>query len=107
MVELDGEVSPSVDGSLDSAGTPTIAIVGDLDMASVAVVGEKIEPFLKDGPERVVFDLSRLTFMDSSGITLLLKVANRVGTVEVRDPTPIVRRVIEVTGLGTVFGIDQ
>ena len=51
----------------------------------------------------VVVDLSELTFMDSSGITALVKARNRMAE-EGNDliftrPHPIVRRVLEVTGL--------
>jgi anti-anti-sigma factor len=43
--------------------------------------------------------------MDSSGLALLVQVARRVGSVEIRHPTPIVRRVIEVAGLQRVLGL--
>jgi anti-anti-sigma factor len=37
--------------------------------------------------------------MDSSGIALLLSVARRVPDVQLHSPSPIVRRLIELTGL--------
>jgi len=43
--------------------------------------------------------------MDSSGIAVLLTVARSVPTVELRNVPPIMRRVIEMTGLAATFVI--
>ena len=92
--------------SVDDPHEPTVTITGELDIASVDAVAEGIEPYLGDRTERVVFDLGKLDFMDSSGIALLVRVANRVGTVQVSEASPIVRRVLEATGLVATFGMD-
>ena len=90
----------------DFSGVLTMSIAGELDLASVESVHETIDDALTGGPERVVFDLEGLTFMDSSGIAMMLQVSKRVGNVEVRNVTPIVRRVIEATGLIEVLGLE-
>ncbi len=92
--------------SVEDPQRPTVTITGELDIASVDKVAEGIEPYLGDPTERVVFDLGNLEFMDSSGIALLVRVANRVGTVQVSEASPIVRRVLEATGLVGTFGMD-
>ena len=55
-------------------------------------------------------DASQLTFLDSSGISELLRVNDAVneagGTFLLVDPTDNVRRVLEITGLLETFGID-
>jgi anti-anti-sigma factor len=43
--------------------------------------------------------------MDSAGIAVLVRAAGEVGAVQIRNPSPIVRRVIEVTGLTGVLRI--
>ncbi len=43
--------------------------------------------------------------MDSSGLALLASVAQRVPEVELRDPSPIVRRLIELTGLVGILNV--
>ena len=50
-----------------------------------------------------MFELSGLTFMDSSGIGLLLTIAAQVDEVEVRNPSVTVRRVIELSGLASTL----
>jgi anti-anti-sigma factor len=68
-------------------------------------VRKAIEPVLELGPERIVFDLGELQFMDSSGLAVLLGVAERVPVVELRRPQPLICRVIELTGLTDSFVI--
>ena len=44
--------------------------------------------------------------MDSSGLALLASVARKVPEVELRDPSPIVRRLIELTGLAEILNVS-
>jgi len=83
----------------DEDGTPVIRLAGELDMTSADDVRSAMESVLSRAPGRVVFETSGLQFMDSSGIALLLSVAQQVPAVELRAPSPIVRRLIELTGL--------
>jgi anti-anti-sigma factor len=55
----------------------------------------------------VVVDLGSLSFMDSSGIALLVGIGNRVDDLRVRNPTPIVRRIIELCGLADAVGLQS
>jgi anti-anti-sigma factor len=93
------------EGVLDDAGTLTIVLSGEIDIASADGVKRDIQPFLGAAPARVVFDLKKLAFMDSSGIALLVQTANRFEAVEVRNPAPNVRRILEATGLAEKFGL--
>jgi anti-anti-sigma factor len=85
------------------SGTTVVAIVGELDMASVEDVEADIDAIIETAPDRLTFDLSRVTFMDSSGIAMLIRAANRVAFVEVRNPSPIVQMIIQATGLSEVL----
>ena len=63
------------------------------------------DAIVADRPARVVIDLSELRFIDSSGLSLLLAVADQVAEVELRDPSAMIRKVIGLTGLSSVFVI--
>lgn len=78
---------------------PVIRLSGELDMVSVERVRSVVEGALTAEDDRLAFDVSELEFMDSSGIALLVSAAKRARQVELRHPTPIVRRLIELTGL--------
>ncbi len=106
MAAVGDNGSATVEGLRDPSGVLTLSIAGELDLASVESVLETIDEELNGNPERVVLDLGGLTFMDSSGIAMMLQVSQRVGNMEVRNVTPIVRRVIEATGLVEVLGLE-
>ncbi|MGA8455173.1 MAG: STAS domain-containing protein [Streptosporangiaceae bacterium] len=84
-------------------GTAVIRLSGELDMVSVENVRSVIEGALAGRSERLVFEVSGLEFMDSSGIALLISMTRKVKAVEVRNPTAIVRRIIELTGLTDIL----
>ena len=63
---------------------------------------------LADGmPNRVVIDMSGVEFCDSTGMNVLLSCLRRVrergGELEIASPKPAVRKILQVTGLDSVF----
>jgi anti-anti-sigma factor len=84
---------------LEPSGTVVLTVTGEVDLGSVAALQEAVDRALALQPPELAFDLSGLRFMDSSGIAVLLRAAARIGTVQVRNPSAVVRRVIELTGL--------
>ena len=54
-----------------------------------------------------IFTVDGLTFMDSSGIALFVQIHNRLGSIELRDPSDTVRRVLDITGLTQIFGVTS
>ena len=94
-----------VETLVDPSGTPTLKLIGELDIASVAPVRNAVDAIIANRPARVVIDLSELRFIDSSGLSLLLAVANQVAEVELREPSAMTRKVIDLTGLSSIFVI--
>jgi anti-sigma B factor antagonist len=88
-------------------GTPVVYLSGELDLTSARQFSTAIDAALGSHPGRLILDASGLTFMDSSGIVLLVSATQRVQEVQVRDPSPIVRRLIELTGLSNVLRITS
>ena len=86
-------------------GTQVFGLFGELDLSNVQDVRATVETALTSGTKQVAFEMSGLEFMDSSGIALLVFVARKVGDVELRQPTAIVRRLIELTGLAGMLRI--
>jgi anti-sigma B factor antagonist len=78
------------------------ALHGELDMASA---GGLADALVEVAGSTVVVDLSDLTFMDSTGISALVVTRNRIltdgrGQMVITRPRGIVRRALEVVGLG-------
>jgi anti-anti-sigma factor len=83
----------------DSDGSALVRIAGELDMSNVDELEEAVEPIVKRRPDRLVVDVSALTFADSSAIALWVRWANLVPHVEIRQPSLLLRRVIGRMGL--------
>jgi anti-sigma B factor antagonist len=104
MAELDpADKATCVVGVSEEDGTSVIRLSGELDMVTAERVRSAVEAALSSASERLVFDISGLEFMDSSGIALLVSATRKARKVEVRHPTPIVRRLIELTGLTEIL----
>jgi anti-sigma B factor antagonist len=83
-----------------------IMLSGEIDLSNVESLREKIEPVVSKRVQQVVFDLRELSFMDSSGIALLLQLAAQSQSVRIRKPSALVRKMIEATGLSEVLPIE-
>jgi anti-anti-sigma factor len=92
-----------VTASADQPGLPVIAIAGEIDISNVEAVEAELLPLLPGPHDGAAFDLSELTFMDSSGIAMMLRAAERTNTIEIRNASPVVRRIIEATGLAEIL----
>jgi anti-anti-sigma factor len=92
--------------STDSQGDPLLELHGELDMQSAVPFRQTIEELIAQGTNRVVFDLKDLVFMDSSGIAVLVYAANSIPSVEVRNSSAIIKRIVEATGLTGFLRID-
>ena len=104
MADLDGDGSRvTVEESVDAAGAVVLKIAGELDAANADSLRAQITPTVDRHPDRIVFDLEHLSFMDSSGIAVLLFCAANTGGVEIRNATAIIRRIIEATGVQDVL----
>jgi anti-anti-sigma factor len=104
--EREEDKSPSLEGAEVSVehwhedpGTLVVRITGEVDMSNASNVQEQVGEAMSADLERLTFDLGGLEFIDSSGLAVLLAAAQTVASVQLRNPSPIVRRVIEVTGL--------
>ena len=61
------------------------------------------------GVSHLVIDMSRLEFMDSTGLTVLIEAYRRLdargATLDLAAPQPIVAKVLEISGLDQVFRV--
>ncbi len=81
---------------------PTIVVSGEIDISTSPQLEKALRRALETRPQQVVLDLSAVRFIDSSGVAVLVRAAARVEVV-LRDPSPQVHRIIELTGLTSVF----
>lgn len=96
----------------DEAGAVVIAVRGDLDIATAdQLFRDANEALRASAPTQLVLDLSGVAFLDSSGIGTLVELRNVAtdtgGALVLRQPSDRTRRLLEITALDSVFGIDH
>jgi anti-anti-sigma factor len=109
MAELDGDPSPEVviDIDVDPSGASIVSVSGELDISTAGKLQTAVESVIDKQSERVIFDFSELRFMDSAGIAVLVGAAAKLPHVHLRNPSPAVRRIVEITGLSDVLPIES
>jgi anti-sigma B factor antagonist len=107
MAELEAEPpTVQIDTHLDPTGAQVVVLSGELDTSNAALLQERVESLAPQPAQRLIFDLGGLRFMDSAGIAVLLGAEAKASSVSLRNPSPIIRRVLETTGLSAVFSIE-
>lgn len=87
-----------------------VKIRGEIDSQSAARLRRKIDiEYDCANVRNMVFDLSEVNFMDSSGIGLIIGRYKRVsalgGVIKLKGANKTVRRIIELSGLGRIVKI--
>jgi anti-anti-sigma factor len=90
-------------------GHTVLRISGELDIATAAVLRDRLAAALDDTVLPVIIDLSRVSFCDASGLTMLIAVQRRADaygrTVALAGPRPNVRKLLRITGLDRAFPV--
>jgi anti-anti-sigma factor len=89
--------------SEDRDGLVRVALVGELDLSTVAKVQEELRRVEAASPATLVVDLSKLTFLDSTGLRCIVTADERARAegrriVIVRGPDAV-QRVFAITRL--------
>ena len=92
------------------AGTSgPIRLIGELDVMNVDAVGRHLEEELRTG-NRLTLDLSRVTFIDSKGLAMLLQLSELANELDlipiVLKTSEVVRRVMEVGLPAPIPGVE-
>jgi anti-sigma B factor antagonist len=87
----------------DLPGVHVVALHGELDIVSADGLALAL---VEVAGSVVVVDLSGLTFIDSSGISALVRARNRIvgdgrGQLVLTEPREIVRKALEIVGLSS------
>jgi anti-sigma B factor antagonist len=85
-----------------------VRVAGELDAASVGRLESVLEDAITRGARRIEMDLSRLSFVDSSGLAVLIRAQQRVaargGALAIEPASEPARRLFEVAGVSELFG---
>lgn len=106
----------SVPGYLDfavsvapTAGVATVRVVGELDTHTAPHLRATFADLVAEGTRHVTVDLSDTSFVDSTGLAVLVGGLKRFrthdGDMVVRSPSRAMVRLFEMTGLDDVFTV--
>jgi anti-anti-sigma factor len=81
----------------------TLALAGELELATAPMVGQAVVEMLRTGPRELVLDLAELAFMDLSGLRAVLLTQSLCESSKcdflLVNGTPQVQKLFDITGL--------
>jgi len=98
----------TVDSSLDIStrtvdGMTIAELAGELDIARAPALREQLLSMLRPGSNRLVIDLSKVSFCDASGLAVLVGIGRRArllgGFLRLAAVSPQADQVLQITGL--------
>jgi anti-anti-sigma factor len=86
-----------------------MVVTGDLDLITRPVLVERLSAVLGARPRRLVLDLAGAGFMDCGSARVVASAARFLpeGRLIIRRPSPMVRRVLELTGYAADCEIEK
>ena len=109
MGDSDGALMIDVGSRTGTAVEVTVR--GEVDVDTCGQLEMLLLGLADDGVATVTLDISGVGFIDSSGLRALVvghkALEERGGSLVVANPSSMAARLLEVTGLDTVFGAGQ
>jgi anti-sigma B factor antagonist len=91
-------------------GRALVSLTGELDLATAPQLRACLASLPEEGENEVVLDLTGLDFIDSTGLSVLVMVFTRTRAagcaMVIRNPSSAVIRILEITGLASIFTIS-
>ena len=85
-------------------------VTGEIDAWTCRTLVEAFAEVPDAGVSSIELDLAGVSFIDSSGLHVLLELAERMtatgGSVVIRNPSRAVQRLLAITRLESTFGLD-
>jgi anti-anti-sigma factor len=100
---------PELDVEVTHEGTTTAVVArGEIDLVTTVRLNRELDTAADAGPEWLRIDLSQVTFMDTTGVAVLVKARRRAleegCRFTVKAASPTIQRLLEITGLATLLG---
>lgn len=107
MLKEDKKFLYKIDG-----GVLEVKLMGEIDHHSAVSVRSDIDGLIFDlRPQKVVLDLSEISFMDSSGLGLIMGryalIKDFGGTLSLRAPTVAVMKILTLAGMERMIKIEK
>jgi anti-sigma B factor antagonist len=88
-----------------------VRVSGEIDVATAPALREQLASALEIDVIDVVVDLGEVTFMDSTGLSVLIDACHRLGKsgrkLHVVGATPSLRRLFEIAGVTELLDVQE
>lgn len=90
---------------------PVLMLRGEFDLAAFDRLTACLADLVAARPAELTVDMAAVTFFDSKSLSALLRTSRELqaqgGSLVVSKPSPVVRRVLEITDLALTFGVSS
>jgi anti-sigma B factor antagonist len=92
-------------------GVTRVRLTGAVDIAVAGELWRSLVKLVRDGHTRLLIDLSEVSFIDSTGLGVLLHTVRQLrphrGRLAVACPDPTMRRLFELIGHNLLFPVEE
>ncbi|PKM54235.1 MAG: anti-sigma factor antagonist [Firmicutes bacterium HGW-Firmicutes-3] len=94
---------------IEMGKTSMIRIVGEIDIYSIEKFRETIEEKIKTQAPEIILDCSELSYMDSTGMGVLIELRNKTKEMGQKiimiNPRPNIKKLMALTGVDKIIEI--
>jgi len=91
----------------DVDGGPLVRVNGDVDASSSPTLRDALLALLGVGERAISLDLTDVTFIDSTGVGVVLDVVRAGAVVTIVGASPRARRLLDLTGITTLDNVHE
>ena len=89
------------------SGITTVVVAGEIDLLSSVRLNRELDGAFDGAPEWLRIDLLQVSYMDTTGVAVLLKARRRALEAgcrfTVKAASPTIQRLLEITGLSALL----
>ena len=93
----------------DAEGVAAAAVRGELDLSTAAEMRDQLYGLLARGGTQLTLDVTELTFIDSTGLGVIVAVLKRSreagGNLVLKGPSRSARKVLDISGLARIIDV--
>lgn len=86
----------------EGAGEIRVRVSGEVDLRTADLLLGALSPA---GDRRIALDLTEMTFIDSTGLSVLIAARKAGAVIVLRNPPPQMQKLLSITGLGAEFPV--
>lgn len=90
-------------------GIPVLDVAGEIDIYTTPQFKEAVTAAINENKPAIIINMTRLTYMDSSGFGTLLSATKRLrpvdGALYLTGCNESILRMLQITRLNTIFGV--